>query len=68
MVSLPCRNAHVSVRMWDSLPSDHKMYGVADMNTPDWLDQFKAEERANDYIGCLIVSLLLVGAYLQGVV
>jgi len=25
------RNAHVSVRMWDSIPSDHKMYGVANM-------------------------------------
>lgn len=38
------------------------------MTTPSWLDQFKAEERANDYIGIIIVSLLFIGLYLQGVV
>lgn len=37
MVSLSCRNTHVSVRVWDSLPSDHKMYGVANMTkTPTY--------------------------------
>jgi hypothetical protein len=50
------------------LPSDYQMYGVANMNTPDWLDQFKAEEQANDYTEIIIVSLLLIGLYLQGVV
>jgi hypothetical protein len=44
------------------------MYGAADMTTiPQWLEQFKAEGLANDCIGCLIVSLLLIGLCIKGV-
>ena len=37
MVSLSCRNAHISVRMRNPLPSNRKVYGVADMTkTPTY--------------------------------